>query len=61
MKNIVKITFMIISILILIFGYICVIESDEKESKVYAASNSSTSDIQLMARAINRRSKRRAI
>jgi len=32
-----------------------------KNSKVFAASTNSASDLQLIARAINRRSKRRAI
>lgn len=48
--------------LIIIFS-ICLIyfSGDLNNSQVLAASGSSTSDLQLMARAINRRSKRRKL
>lgn len=53
MKKIIKIIFIISLILILLFGIIEIIDVDNNMQKTYAASSSSTADIQLMARAIN--------
>lgn len=52
MKEILKILSIIILIIVIISGLIILIDINN-ETKVYAASNSSTSDLQLMARAIN--------
>lgn len=60
MKKIAKIILIIILIAFSILGLIFVLNIETKQENVYAAS-SSTSDLQLMARAINRRSKRRTI
>lgn len=52
MKEILKILTIIILLIATIVGIIIFIDINNK-NKVYAASNGSTSDLQLMARAIN--------
>lgn len=52
MKKLAKILLIIISVAIVILGIIGVINIETKQTQVYAANNSS-SDLQLMARAIN--------
>lgn len=52
MKEILKILTIIILLISTIVGIIIFIDISNK-NKVYAASNSSTNDLQLMARAIN--------
>ena len=52
MKNISKIIFYLIGITFFIFLIVVIVTSKNK-NEVYAATSSSTSDIQLMARAIN--------
>lgn len=53
MKELLKLTIILILILSSIIGIIILIDINVGQSEVYAASNSSTSDLQLMARAIN--------
>lgn len=53
MKKIAKIFLIIILIGIMILGLITIINIETKQEKVYAASGSGSSDLQLMARAIN--------
>ena len=52
MKKISKIIFIFICIILSILG-ICIFFKQGNQNKVYAASSSNTSDLQLMARAIN--------
>ncbi len=52
MKKIAKLTLIITLIMICILGMILLLNIETKQNEVYAASNSS-SDLQLMARAIN--------
>lgn len=51
MKKILKTIFILTILLLIIIALFNIV--DEKETKVYAATSSSTSDLQLMARAIN--------
>lgn len=60
MKKIAKLIIVIICIIFSILGLIAIFNIETNQTNVYAASSKS-SDLQLMARAINRRSKRRAI
>lgn len=53
MKELLKLTIILILILSSIIGIIILIDINVGQSEVYAASNSSTSDLQLMARTIN--------
>lgn len=53
MKKIAKIFLIIILIGIMVLGLITIINIETKQEKVYAASGSGSSDLQLMARAIN--------
>lgn len=52
MKKVIKIIFVSICIILSIFGFIQVLNIETNQTTVYAASGS-TSDLQLMARAIN--------
>ena len=52
MKEIMKILLIAILIVVSILGILLFVDANGKNS-VYAASNSSTTDLQLMARAIN--------
>lgn len=53
MKKIAKIFLIIFLIGIMVLGLITIINIETKQEKVYAASGSGSSDLQLMARAIN--------
>lgn len=53
MKKIAKLFLIIILIGITVLGLITIINIETKQEKVYAASGSGSSDLQLMARAIN--------
>lgn len=52
LKRIIKITILVILVIVSILGAVIILE-DSTITKVYAAGNSSSSDLQLMARAIN--------
>lgn len=52
MKKVIKIIFVSICIILSIFGFIQVLNIETNQTTVYASSGS-TSDLQLMARAIN--------
>ncbi len=60
MKKIAKLIIVMACIIFSILGLIAIFNIETNQTSVYAASSKS-SDLQLMARAINRRSKRRAI
>ncbi len=60
MKKIAKLIIVMVCIIFSILGLIAIFNIETNQTNVYAASSKS-SDLQLMARAINRRSKRRAI
>lgn len=53
MKKIIQIIIIFILTIITVAGIILILNEQTNQQKVYAASNSSTSDLQLMARAIN--------
>ena len=53
MKKLTKISITIISIVLSIFALIQIFNIETNTDKVYAASNNNSSDLQLIARAIN--------
>lgn len=53
MKKIIQIIIIFILTIITVVGIILILNEQTNQQKVYAAKNSSTSDLQLMARAIN--------
>ena len=53
MKKIIQIIITILLTISAVAGIILILNEQTNQKQVYAASNSSTSDVQLMARAIN--------